>query len=279
MDKERMMQNGDAFLKAYQVLQTLAQTEKKNGIRWRSFGSGPRTVIFGPWNPLWKVNLVKVSGGIAILFTLTVLGVGLLHHFLWEPKDRAKSAAIAAYAAASAPIGQKDSAAIGHGGPAGRMTDSSSGPSGAATAYGLPAHPPAPKPGRSDVTAAAEASQQRQWEAVDKRNPDSLRAYLDKNRRGLYSAEALQRLGALLQAQQAQQARAAEQNAWNSVDLRSEEGIQHFLARYPDGNYAAAAQELLHRLTHQKKAESRRAPMIMLGTQSPRRISIRWKNI
>jgi hypothetical protein len=281
MDKERIMQDGDAFLKAYQVLQSLEETEKKKGVRPQSFAIRVRTFILRLWNSTfrrWQLSLAmvcrriavlfastvrgidglrfaKICGGIAALVAFTVLGIGLVHHFISEREERDKSAAIAAYAS----VGQKDSAAVGHDNPAGAGSASSvtassvtstAAASAAATSDQLRANQPASK----GASAATEAIQRQQWEAVDKQNLNSLRAYLDKNQQGPYNAEALQRLGALLQEQQAQQAKAKEQNAWNSVDPRAEETIQRFLAQYPNGTHALTAQELLHRLAKQDEA-------------------------
>ncbi|HEX4773742.1 MAG TPA: hypothetical protein VH351_23115 [Bryobacteraceae bacterium] len=424
MDKERIMQDSDAFLKAYQVLQSLEETEKKKDFRPRSFAFGlrtsilrlsnlifrglqhgfatiyrgtaasfaftvlciggvrtfflafwrstfrgvqfgfgkmcvgiaalfasavlhihvrtlvlglrdstfrvlhlgfakirrgiaalfastvlhidPRTLILGLRNSTSRpgqLRFAKVCGVIAAVAAFTLLGVGLLHHFVSEGQQQQKSAAIAAYA----PVSHKESAVAKRDNVAGAGTANSviaSKVSASAVASqpgtseglhndqrastGAPDNMSAPEPSDADLDSspmvsqwklaqqsgklldfqafihkyptgpysseAADAIQRLQWEAVDKQNANSLRAYLDKNQQGPYSAVALQQLGALLQAQQDQQARAAEQNAWDSVDLRSAEGIERYLAQYPKGNHVAVAQELLHRLTQEKKA-------------------------
>lgn len=319
MDKERIMQDGDAFLKAYEVLQSLDQTGKKNGVRSWSFTVGLRTFTLGPWNFAfgpWKVSFARVCGAVAALFAFSVLTIGLLHHFVWEREDQDHSAAVAAYPDSSKPANTTDPAAQERDSSvaASSMTGGSAVPlaiAGAAAAL-TPGETAAKQPqqeaaaaappGVASTTAASEgvtadlepspmvtewkdwkrvqdshklvdfqaflqkypdgpyspaaaqATQKMQWEAVDKQNPASLQAYLDTSQQGAYSAEARQRLGALLQAQQVQQARAQEENAWDSIDPRAAEALRHFLAQYPNGSHALAAQELLHRLEKQKEA-------------------------
>lgn len=107
-------------------------------------------------------------------------------------------------------------------------------------------------PAGPHAQAAAEAIQQLQWSAVDKQNLSSLRAYLDQNQQSPYSAEARQRLAALVQARQAR----AEEDAWNSVDQGAEPAVRHFLAQYPNGSHATVAQELLRRYSQQEEARN-----------------------
>src|SRR6201985_3282491 len=60
MEKQRIMQDGDAFLKAYQVLQSLEKAEKKGGGFRRSFAFGPRN---------WSINVAGFRDTLQILIS------------------------------------------------------------------------------------------------------------------------------------------------------------------------------------------------------------------
>jgi hypothetical protein len=106
----------------------------------------------------------------------------------------------------------------------------------------LQQHPAGPNP-----AGAAEATQQRPSDTVDKQNSSSLQADLDKTQQ---NPEAQQPPATSPQEQQAH----AEEDAWHSLDQTNGESVGHFLAQYPGSGHAAAAQELLRGLAQQEQA-------------------------
>jgi TolA-binding protein len=332
MEKQRIMQDGDAFLKAYQVLQSLEKDEKKRGFLRRSFAFGRRNWSTNPagfrerlrsWISNFR-NIVAYPGTLvrrsfalrphalplsrfavpAAVAAIAVLMAGIWQHSGWKgyktedvaafppAQDSAIAGKNSPNATSKAEIGKKtvaspavqeQPAAVAEARqpepvvtpqinqpleslptPAERMgmehSVSKPDPMAIEWQHIKDSHKIADfqaflkkYPSGSYSANAIEMSEQLRWGAIDKQNLNSVRAYLDENPQGRYTVEARQQLGTLLQQQRVLQARAEEEHAWNLVDPKAEDSIQHFLAQYPNGNHASAAQELLNRLTKQEQ--------------------------
>jgi hypothetical protein len=76
-----------------------------------------------------------------------------------------------------------------------------------------------------------------QWQAVDKNNPDALRAFVTTYPNSAWSNDAKRRMDNVLVAR--------ENSDWSSTDHGSATALQDFLRRHPDGRYAASASSAL----------------------------------
>ena len=76
-----------------------------------------------------------------------------------------------------------------------------------------------------------------QWQAVDKNNPDALRAFVTTYPNSAWSNDAKRRMDSVLVAR--------ENSDWNSADHGNAAALQDFLRRHPDGRYAASASSAL----------------------------------
>jgi tetratricopeptide (TPR) repeat protein len=93
----------------------------------------------------------------------------------------------------------------------------------------------------SSSRAAEQAKEELQWQAVDKNNPDALRAFANQHPTSPWSNEAKQQMETILVAREA----TAEDGDWNSADHSSRAALEDFLKRHPNGHHAAAASNAL----------------------------------
>jgi hypothetical protein len=96
-------------------------------------------------------------------------------------------------------------------------------------------------PSGTHASAARAKIQELQWQAVDKTDPEALRAFAGRYPDGPLAAEAKQQVEAVLVARESK----AEDNDWSAIDHGSPAALEGFLKRHPGGQHAAAASTTL----------------------------------
>ncbi len=105
-------------------------------------------------------------------------------------------------------------------------------------------------PSGPHANAAEQRSEQIEWDAVDKKNSNSVQAFLSKHNQGYFSSQARELLRNLTEADRAR----AEQADWDSVNQNSKESLQGFLAKHPGGPHSGAAQQALNEMNNKQRA-------------------------
>ena len=106
-----------------------------------------------------------------------------------------------------------------------------------------------PPPQPSSPPINPNAPEQADWQRVAQDGtPAELTEFLRKYPAGIHTSEAQARLNELRQ----QQANAAREAAWNSLDKGNKAAVQEFLSRYADGTHAQDARALLASLEKQE---------------------------
>lgn len=105
-------------------------------------------------------------------------------------------------------------------------------------AYVAAAAAPSPSPKADDL----------QWQALDKNNPEALRAFVARYPNSSWTGEARKQMdGALL---------AREDSDWNAADHNNPAALQEFLKKHPDGRHAASASNALGDLDRKSHAHT-----------------------